>query len=531
MKNGTIGRGRNGQAGNGGGPSPVSCAVYTRKSTDEGLDRDFNSLDAQREAAEAYVKSQVANGWVLLPDRYDDGGFSGGTLERPALQRLLADVRADKIQRIVVYKIDRLSRSLLDFARLAEIFEAAGASIVSVTQQLDTASSMGRLTLNMLLSFAQFEREMVSDRTRDKAHAARRKGKFTGGGLILGYDRHADGGRLVVNEGEAERVREIFGLFLANPSLIGLAQDLNGRGWTLKRWTTKEGREYGGGAFDKHNLRRMLTNPAYVAEVHFDGNVYAAEHEAIVDRETWDAVQAIMADRSWQPQRSGRTSTSLLAGLLRCSACDSAMTPTYSGRNGRRYRYYLCQKAHRQGWASCPSKSVPATEIENFVLDRVKVIGRDPDLIARTVEEARRLRVARKTELGAELQAAQKALDAAHTAARAQIAAAGKGRPRKRTDSAQEADVVALETLLTDLRAELASLRSLRIDPDHLRAALAAFDPVWEHMTSVERQRVIRLLIERIDYHGGEGKVAITFSPAGVRTLATEGAVQAEATL
>src|SRR5713101_7925941 len=209
--------------------TPVRCAIYTRKSTDEGLDRDFNSLDNQREAAEAYIKSQRHEGWEILPDRYDDGGFSGGTLDRPALKRLLGDIEAGGVQRIIVYKIDRLSRSLLDFARLAEFFEEHGASIVSVTQQLDTSTSMGRLTLNMLLSFAQFEREMVSDRTRDKMHAARRRGKWTGGMPPLGYDVAPEGGRLIVNKTEAEEVRAIFHLYLETRSLVAVSQELNRR--------------------------------------------------------------------------------------------------------------------------------------------------------------------------------------------------------------------------------------------------------------------------------------------------------------
>src|SRR6266852_369204 len=205
--------------------TPVRCAIYTRKSTDEGLDRDFNSLDNQREAAEAYIKSQRDEGWQPLLDRYDDGGFSGGNIERPALRRLLADIEAGKVDRVIVYKIDRLSRSLLDFARLADLFEEHGVSIVSVTQQMDTATSMGRLTLNMLLSFAQFEREMIGDRTRDKMHAARRRGKWTGGSLVLGYDCDPKGGRLVVNDTEAERVREIFRLFLESPSLVAVLRE------------------------------------------------------------------------------------------------------------------------------------------------------------------------------------------------------------------------------------------------------------------------------------------------------------------
>lgn len=209
----------------------VRCGIYTRKSSDDGLDREFTTLDNQREAAEAYIRSQRHEGWKVLPDRYDDGGFSGGNLDRPALKRLLSDIEAGRVQRIVVYKIDRLSRSLLDFARLAEFFEKHGASVVSITQQLDTSTSMGRLTLNMLLSFAQFEREMVSDRTRDKVRAARRRGKWTGGMLPLGYDVAPEGRRLVENKEEAEQIRIIFQLYAEKPALVALAQELNRRAW------------------------------------------------------------------------------------------------------------------------------------------------------------------------------------------------------------------------------------------------------------------------------------------------------------
>src|SRR5712691_2117725 len=221
--------------------SPIRCAIYTRKSTDEGLDRDFNSLDNQREAAENYVRSQQGEGWEILPHRYDDGGFTGGNMNRPALQHLFADIEAGKVDRVVVYKSDRLSRSLLDFSKLADFLEQHNVSIVSVTQQLDTSTSMGRLTLNMLLSFAQFEREMVSDRTRDKMHAARRRGKWTGGMVPLGYDVAPEGGRLLVNKVEAEQVRAVFHLFLERQSLVGTSQELNRSVLLRKAWTTKKG--------------------------------------------------------------------------------------------------------------------------------------------------------------------------------------------------------------------------------------------------------------------------------------------------
>ncbi|MGB9610557.1 MAG: recombinase family protein, partial [Bryobacteraceae bacterium] len=237
----------------------VRCAIYTRKSTDEGLDSDFNTLDAQRESAEAYIASQRHEGWVALPQKYDDGGFTGANLERPALQRLLSDIRDGLVNCVVVYKVDRLTRSLLDFARIMEVLDKHGATFVSVTQQFNTTASLGRLTLNILLSFAQFEREMIAERTRDKMSAARRKGKWVGGNPVLGYDVRPEGGALVVNEEEAAQVRAIFALYLELGSLLPVVEELSRRGWTLKRWTTRDGKTAGGKTFTRPRLHQLLT--------------------------------------------------------------------------------------------------------------------------------------------------------------------------------------------------------------------------------------------------------------------------------
>ena len=358
----------------------IRCAVYTRKSTSEGLEQDFNSLDAQRESAEAFIKSQAHEGWVCLPERYDDGGFTGGNIDRPALHRLLADIEAGKIDTLVVYKVDRLSRSLLDFARLMEVFDQRKVSFASVTQQFNTTHSMGRLTLNILLSFAQFEREIISERTRDKMRAARRKGKYVGGAPILGYD--VIGARLVVNEAEAKRVRRIFSLYLEQQSLLPTVAELDRRGWTSKRWTTSKGRQRGGRPFTKTFLHQLLTNPAYSGKVRFDGVTYAGEHAAIVDADTFQKVQTLLR----QNNRAGSASVpnklgALLKGLLRCVPCECAMTPAHSKRGSRRYRYYTCSNAQRRGWKHCPSKSIPAAEIETYVLEQIKALGTDPTLM------------------------------------------------------------------------------------------------------------------------------------------------------
>jgi site-specific DNA recombinase len=253
----------------------IRCAIYTRKSTEEGLEQEFNSLDAQRESGEAYIKSQAHEGWTCLPERYDDGGFTGGNMDRPALRRLLADIEAGKIDCVVVYKVDRLSRSLLDFAKMMETFEKHQVSFVSVTQQFNTATSMGRLVLNVLLSFAQFEREIISERTRDKIAAARRKGKWAGGHPILGYDIDPRGFKLVVNEDEAIRVRAIFELYLEHQALLPVVQELDRRGWVNKRWTTRKGRERGGQPFTKTSLHKLLTNVAYIGKVRYRDQVLA----------------------------------------------------------------------------------------------------------------------------------------------------------------------------------------------------------------------------------------------------------------
>src|SRR5215831_14000224 len=227
-------------------PKPVRCAIYTRKSTDEGLDQDFNSLDAQREAAEAYIVSQKNEGWTLVPTQYSDGGYTGANIERPGVRQLLADIEAGQIDCVLVYKVDRLSRSLIDFARMMELFEKRGVCFVSVTQQFNTNTPLGRLTLNILLSFAQFEREIISERTRDKQVAARKKGKWTGGHTLLGYDLDAAAGRLVVNPGEAERVREMFAMYLEGTPVLEIVRRFDRLGWKNKQWTTKGGKLYGG---------------------------------------------------------------------------------------------------------------------------------------------------------------------------------------------------------------------------------------------------------------------------------------------
>ena len=351
----------------------VRCAIYTRKSTEEGLDQDFNSLDAQRESAEAYIKSQKHLGWTLVSHPYDDGGFTGGNLDRPALQQLLADIDARRIDCVVVYKVDRLSRSLLDFARLVDRFDQRSVSFVSVTQQFNTTSSLGRLTLNVLLSFAQFEREIISERTSDKMSAARRKGKWVGGTPVLGYDVDPAGGRLMVNQKESRRVREIFALFVQHRSVTAVVAELAKRRWKTKSWKSQNGRAHAGHAFAKLSLRRLLTNAVYSGMVEHRGEIYAGEHESIIEPSVWQEVNAeLRAGRRAGPGAIRAPQNALLAGLLLCKSCQRPMIPTYTAKPGRRYRYYVCKAARQNGWSSCPTKSVPARMIEDAVVDRLR---------------------------------------------------------------------------------------------------------------------------------------------------------------
>ena len=333
----------------------MRCAIYTRKSTEEGLDQEFNTLHAQRECGEAYAKCQS---WTVIETQYDDGGFSGGNIDRPALRRLLTDIEAGKIDCVVVYKVDRLSRSLLDFGRLMEVFDKHNVAFVAVTQRIDTSTSMGRLMLNVLLSFAQFEREIIAERTRDKIAASRRKGKYTGGRPVLGYS--VVDTKLVVDEVEAKQVQEIFQLYLDHRSLIAVATELNLRGWLTKSWTTRKGTLNPGLPFNKTNLHKLLTNPLYVGKVKYKTELHKGEHQPLIDEALWSGVQKQLSLNGTTGGAKVRNKFgALLKGLLYCSVCKRAMSPSHCTKGNRRYRYYVCTNAQKTGWSNCPSKSIP----------------------------------------------------------------------------------------------------------------------------------------------------------------------------
>ena len=347
---------------------PVRCAIYTRVSTDHGLDQEFNSLDAQYDAAAAYIKSQAHAGWTLIKSRYDDGGYSGGSTDRPDLQRLLDDIRSRKLDVIVVYKVDRLTRSLADFAKLVELFDTHGVSFVSVTQQFNTTTSMGRLTLNVLLSFAQFEREVTSERIRDKIAASKRKGLWVGGPLPLGYEMKD--GKIAVIEDEAERVRLIYRRYLELGGVNALVRDLKEKDFRTKSRLLATGAIRGGVAFGRGSLFYLLRNRFYIGEVTYKTEILPGEQPAIMDRALFDAVQQKLTEQ-WSHRNHIKTkSDHLLTGLLFDEA-GHRMVPTHATKDGIRYRYYI-SLPHLKGESKTASvgsvSRVPAAEIENIVV-------------------------------------------------------------------------------------------------------------------------------------------------------------------
>ena len=366
------------------------CAVYCRVSSDERLDQEFNSIDAQKEAGHAYIASQRAEGWIPVADDYDDPGYSGGNTDRPALKRLLADIERGLIDIVVVYKIDRLTRSLADFAKMVDVFDLYDVSFSAVTQQINSATSMGRLMLNVLLSFAQFEREVTSERIRDKIAAAKRKGMWMGGVPSIGYD--VVNRQLVVNEAEAAVVRRIFAEMLTIGSPTQIAANLTAEGITTKAWTTQEGQTRSGTRIDKKYLHKLLRNRIYLGELSHKGNWYPGAHPPIIDRTLWDKVHAVLAKdshaRSVETKIRSRTDA-LLRGLLYAPSGER-MYPTYSSKRGHKYHYYVSKSESRFG---APGKSfarLPAPEIEAAVVAQIRTVLTSPESVAAVVRHIQR---------------------------------------------------------------------------------------------------------------------------------------------
>jgi DNA invertase Pin-like site-specific DNA recombinase len=365
--------------------TPIRCAVYTRKSSEEGLEQSFNSLDAQREACEAFIASQKHEGWILIKTHYDDGGFSGGSMERPALKQLLADVSAGKVNTVVVYKIDRLTRSLLDFSKIVEAFDAQKVSFVSITQQFNTTTSMGRLTLNILLSFAQFEREVTGERIRDKFAASKKKGMWMGGNVPFGY--RVENRQLVIEPTEAAALREIYRQYLKLGNVTDVRSYLESG--KLRSRTNK--------LFSRGALYHLLGSRIYIGEIAHRGQIYPGQHEAIIDRKTWDAVAEQLRSNAPRLNRPRATTPSLLTGLV-FDTEGVRYTPTHTARRGRRYRYYTSQSMIQHQEPAGIAR-IPAAELENLVQSRLRRLLTTPDEFVRLlgVRSSQRLTSAAQT--------------------------------------------------------------------------------------------------------------------------------------
>jgi len=362
----------------------IRCAIYTRKSSEEGLQQDFNSLDAQREACEAYIASQKHEGWELLSEHYDDGGISGGHLERPSLQRLMQAVDEKRIDQIVVYKIDRLTRSLADFAKLVDRLDAAEASFVSVTQSFNTATSMGRLTLNVLLSFAQFEREVTAERIRDKIAASKRKGLWMGGNVPLGYQ--ADGRTLKIDDGEAKTIRTLYNLYMEHGLIRAVKERAEELSLRSRRRVRGAGRVSGGQPFDRGHIHHILTNPIYAGRIRHKGQVYEGQHPAIIEPAVWEQVQQMLIDGAAKARGMiGKATRSLLVGKLYDETGDR-LTPSHSKKNGKRLRYYISHRLVKDRSRKHPDAwRLPAEQLEELIADLVRERLKRHDIAARLV--------------------------------------------------------------------------------------------------------------------------------------------------
>ncbi|HEX7840084.1 MAG TPA: recombinase family protein [Kofleriaceae bacterium] len=494
------------------------CAVYTRKSTSVGLDQDFNSLDAQREACVAYIQRQA--GWTLVDTAYDDGGFTGANIDRPAFQRLLADIDAGRVDVVVVYKVDRLSRSLLDFAKVMERFNAAGASFVSVTQNFSTADAMGRLTLNMLMSFAEFEREMISERTRDKIAGARRKGKWTGGPVPLGYtvvDK-----KLVVDELEAVLVREIFALYHDHRSALAVTRALNARRESIKRRRAAIERGRALRTWTKTDVLRVLKNPVYAGYMAADDRLYDAEHTALIERTVFARTRALLAAATRTKKAAVRNPEYLLRGVLRCARCGAGFTAASTIRGRVTHRYYRCVTRDKQGKEACPSAPLPAGAIEAFVIAQLREVTADGALAADITAAVRARAAARRKDLLIErgklpAQIAALSLEVSRAVDALGSVTGPARRPVETRLQGVGEQLARAEARLAVAERELAQLDAIEVEASWVADCLAEFHQIWDVLTPENRGRLLRAVIQRVEVDEPANQIKVF-----VADLATE---------
>lgn len=505
----------------------IACGVYTRVSTPGQMNGEFTSIDSQSNYCESFIESQNGNGWHLAPDVYSDPGLSGSTLERPGLQKLLLDVRAGHIQMVIVYRFDRISRSSRDFHNLCDELEDLGIGVVSVTEQINTNEPAGKAMRSVMAAFNQLEVDTIKKRTRDKIAEAKRQGRWCGGLTPTGYRVHPDGGKLETAPEEAEAVRVIFKLYLKLQSLMAVAEELNRRGWLTKRHETKTGKIWGGKRWNKKSVHHLITNPLYVGEIRHKGETYEGKHEALVSRKTWDKVQKLrQANRRCSSSATRNNYRHLLRGMVYCKSCQSLMLPTVTKKNGRTYKYLVCSSATQNGWHTCPHPSVSAPRIEAFVVDMIKAIGSDPALQEATLAEVSRSLKDGLPALKGERQRLQGQLRRARGEIEGLVSALASGEPNSESVTSRlkelEDQVKTLNERLVEIGDQIRAANSGLADRETLISALKVFTPIWDLLFPMEQERIIRLLIERIDFDGVASKIELTFRPAGIMTLAKE---------
>ena len=478
----------------------VRCAIYTRKSTEKGLEQEFNSLHAQREACEAYIASQRHEGWVALSEHYDDPGFSGGNIDRPGLKKLMRDIERGKIDCVAFYKLDRLSRSLLDFVKLAEFFNQHNVTFVSITQQFSSTTAMGRLILNILLSFAEFERAISAERVRDKIAAAKKKGKYLGGTPAYGYDVDYKNTKLVVNQEEAKLVRNVFKTFIETGSCLEIARGLNTKGIPTKSWTTKNGSFHQGGPWNTQHVYRALNNRTYLGETVHHSASYPGEHEAIVSKSLWERVQGIFASGTARKKgQETREVKTLLRGIIRCGHCDKSMVGTYTRKKNRVvYRYYACSSAIKNGYASCPVKSVPAGEIEKAVVGQLRALLQSPEVIAETFRAARDLQEHELQTLRDEKADMEMRMVELRASASELVSADSDGDVGAKRFSELDDDIQRTRCTLAGVDERISALSEGLFTEQDVADALRNLDPVWDELFPSEQHRVLRSLVERV---------------------------------
>lgn len=490
----------------------IPAAIYARKSTDAKLEQEVNSISVQCAAARSFIESQRHQGWHCIDEELCDNNKSGATLERPALRRLMQLIKKGKIKIVVVNRLDRISRSLSQFLELMDFFEEHGVALVSVTQNINTATPMGRLMLSIIMSFSEFERELICERVTERMHAARRNGQFIGGRPILGYNIKPEGRALEIDELEAIRVREIFALYLELRSVKAVVQELNKRGWKNKKWITREGKVAGGTPFSVATLHYLLRNQVYRGNVTLKGEIYDGQHEGIVDPEIFERVKKTLAGNDLtKGQRRRNAHDALLKGLLKCKSCGTAFVHTGSKKktnNGHKYyRYYTCA-TKRLNTRSCPSPSIPAGDIEKLVADQLMGIGTDP-VLQETVYE----------QLSAAIDEKQRSAEQVRKTAERELA-----RITKELDSSTEFE--ASETLLLHLEhkrqeaeeaLENAEKQTYLRKPskDEIIATVRDMARLWPSFNEGEKCAFVKALVREVEYDAGEGKLDIHFNESG----------------